>query len=109
MAAAGALAIASPLAAQAVTDPTKPSPPAAPAKAAQGPPSPFTFTVTYNADLLDEVAGEDPGPGYVDLLKLSAAYDGGVAGHDGLTGLVSVEHAFGSDFTQSRVGGLQNI
>jgi hypothetical protein len=53
--ACAALAIAAPGAAQAVTDPTKPTPPPAqPAAAnlAPAPPSPFTFTAAYAADLL---------------------------------------------------------
>jgi porin len=105
------LAIASPLAAQTtITDPTKPAPPAAPEKKSEGAPSPFTLTAAYTADLLAEVSGgRDASVGYVDLLKLSAAYDGANAGHDGLTGLVSVIQLNGSDFTASRVGGIQSV
>ena len=104
------LSHARPLAAQAVTDPTKPAPPAGPAKPADAPPSAWTFTAAYTADFLGAVAGgTSRGGAYVDLLKLSAAYDGATAGHEGLTGLVSVEHAFGSGFTGRRVGGLQNV
>ena len=51
----------------------------------------------------------DRGADYVDLMKLSAAYDGANLGHAGLTGLVSLEHAFGSGFTARRVGGLQSV
>jgi porin len=104
------LAIASPLAAQAVTDPTKPAAPAAPDKPAQGPPSPFTLTAAYTADLLDDVGGgRRPGAGYTGLVKLAAAYDGATAGHEGLTGLVSIEDSSGSDFTDHHVGGVQAI
>ena len=114
---------------QAITDPTKPPPatPPTPANgaqpaAAQGPapaapgapastgPSPFTFTAAYTADLLSDVAGGAArGSGYVHLIKLSAAYDGGASGHDGLTGLISVAHLSGSTFTTRRVGGIQSI
>jgi len=94
----------------AVTDPTAPPAPPKPAKPGQGPPSPFTFTAAYTADLLADVhGGQRPGEGYVDLIKLSAAYDGANAGHDGLTGLVSVEHANGANFTGYRVGGVQAV
>ena len=101
--------MASRVRAQTVTDPTAP-PPAAPPKPAAGPPSPFSFTAAYTADLLGDVSGgAGRGGGYVDLLKLSAAYDGATAGHQGLTGLVSLEHALGSSFTTNRVGGLQSV
>jgi porin len=60
--------------------------------------------------MLAEVhGGQRPGEGYVDLIKLSAAYDGANAGHEGLTGLVSVEHANGANFTANRVGAVQAI
>ncbi len=98
--------------AQTVTDPTKPAPPTpAPAAAsADAAPSPFTFTGAYTADLLDDVSGGlNPGGAYVDLLKLSAAYDGSSVGHEGLTGLISIEHQFGSQFTAQRVGAVQAI
>ena len=49
------------------------------------------------------------GGAYVDLLKLSVNFDGSAFGFPGLTGLVSAEHFFGSDFTASHVGGEQNI
>lgn len=106
------LAAAGDAGAQAVTDPTKPAPPTpAPAPAASNAaPSPFTFTAAYTADLLDDASGGiSPGGSYVDLLKLSAAYDGANAGHDGLTGLISIEHQFGSQFTAQRVGAIQAI
>jgi porin len=98
-------------AAQTVTDPTKPAPSAAPAdKPAEGPPSPFSFTAAYTADLLGDVSGgASTGGGYADVLKLSASYDGSQNGHDGLTALLSLEHTFGSGFTEHRVGGLQAI
>jgi porin len=125
--------------AQTITDPTKPTPPAptgapsppasspaaspgaapsatAPAQppsaagASAAPPSPLTFTVAYTADVLADVAGGvSRDGGYVDLLKLSANYDASAQGLPGLTGLVSVEHFFGSDFTTKRVGGFQNV
>ena len=94
----------------AVTDPTAPPTPPKPTKPGEGPPSPFTFTAAYTADLLANLrGGQKAGPGYVDLIKLSAAYDGGNAGHEGLTGLVSVEHANGANFTGERVGGFQSV
>ena len=90
-----------------ITDPTQPGPAAKPAG---GPPSAFTVTLAYTADLLADVAGgQAKGGGYVDLLKASAAYDGGAQGHEGLSGLVSIEHEFGSRFTERRVGGVQAI
>ncbi|WCM25897.1 carbohydrate porin [Sphingomonas sp. QA11] len=101
-----------PATAQVITDPTKPQPPAAPPppKPASGPPSPFTFTAAYTADLVDTVSGgKNPGPGYIHLIKLSAAYDGNLAGHGGLSGLVSVVNLNGSTFTTSKVGGVQSI
>ena len=107
---AAVLATASPLAAQAVSDPTNPAAPAAPDKPGQGPLSPFTFTAAYNADLLDDAGGgRRPGAGYTGLVKLAAAYDGSTAGHEGLTGLVSIEDSSGSDFTGRHVGGVQAI
>jgi porin len=94
----------------AVTDPTKPTPPPAAAKPGQGPSSPLTFTGAYTADFLGDVAGgQSSGGGYADLLKVSAAYDGSASGQDGLTGLISLEHQFGSDFTATRVGGVQAV
>lgn len=93
-----------------VTDPTAPPTPPKPNKPGEGRPSPFTFTAAYTADGLANLrGGQKTGPGYVDLIKLSAAYDGGNAGHDGLTGLVSLEHANGANFTGERVGGFQSI
>ncbi len=104
------LGAAPPLAAQGINDPTKPAPTPPTAPPAPGPPSPFTFTAAYTADLLDDLdGGARIGQGYVDLLKLSAAYDGGLVGHEGLSGLVSLTHVFGSSFTASHVGGLQDV
>jgi porin len=95
----------------AIIDPTKPAAPApAPDKPADAPPSPWSFTAAYTADLLANVAGgRGQGGGYADLLKLSAAYDGSASGRDGLTGLLSVEHTFGSQFTADRVGAVQDV
>ena len=96
-----------PAAAQTIADPTAPPTPAA---RVSGPPSPFTFTGAYTADLLDDVAGgARAGDEYIDLLKLSAAYDGGVAGRQGLTGLISIEHSNGANFTGAHVGGFQAV
>ena len=75
-----------------------------------GAPSPFWFTGSYTADLLDDATGGlDPGPGYIDLLKVSAAFDGSAVGRRGLTGPVSIEHVFGADLTLNRVGGIQSV
>lgn len=71
-------------------------------------PSPFTYTATYDLDVLDNLSG-GRGAGGADLLKASVGYDGNLQGHEGLTGLVSVEHTFGSKFTAERVGGLQAV
>jgi porin len=100
-----------PVLGQAITDPTKPSPPSATtAKPNQGPPSPFTLTAAYTADLLGDVSGGTrTGDGYVHLIKLSAAYDGASVGQEGLTGLVSVVDVSGSGFTARNVGGVQNV
>ena len=100
--------LGSPLAAEEITDPTKPEPPASPAKAADAPPSPVTLTATYTADLLSNISGNKPGVAYIDLLKVSLAYDGATAGHPGLSGLVSLEHTFGSQFTDERIGAEQD-
>ena len=100
---------------QAITDPTKPPPATPPAPATGGQPDPssrlpLSFTAAYTADLLNDVAGgAATGSGYVHLIKLSAAYDGANAGHEGLTGLVSFAHLSGSKFTSHRVGGIQSI
>jgi porin len=103
------LALASPLAAQTIADPTAPPSAAKPAKPDQQP-SPLTFTVAYTADALDNLSGGvSRGANYVDLLRLSAAYDGAVAGHDGLTALFSIEHFNGSNFTGDRIGGIQAL
>jgi len=94
---------------QSVTDPTKQPPTPAP-QPANKPPGPFVFTLAYTADLLGDVAGGiRQGPGYVHLLKLSAAYDGTNDRLPGLTGLVSVAHVSGSDFTAHDVGAVQDI
>jgi len=93
---------------QTITDPTKPAAPPTADKPADGPPSALSFTAAYTADLLgDVVGGSSPGGGYADVLKLSASYDGSQNGQSGLSALVSLEHAFGSGFTQRRVGGVQ--
>lgn len=104
-------AVSPPAGAQTATDPASPAA-ASPASAAAppAPASPFTLTAAYTADLLDNVSGGvRTGGGYVGLLKLSAAYDGANAGHDGLKGMISLEDANGSAFTAERVGGLQAI
>lgn len=101
--------LGSPARAEPIKDPTKPEPAAA-EKPKDGPPSPWTFTAAYTADLLNDVhGGAERDQRYLHLLKLSAAYDGASSGHDGLTGLVSVEHFTGSGFTARKVGGLQSI
>ena len=106
----GACILASAPLAQTITDPTKPPAPATPPKPSDGPPSPFSFTAAYTADLLeDATGGQSAGAGYIDLLKLSLTYDGNLTGREGLTGLVSFEHANGSDFTERRVGGVQAV
>ena len=100
---------------QAITDPTKPPPatpptPATGVQPSQSSPSALTLTAAYTADLLNDVSGgAATGSGYVHLIKFSAAYDGSTAGHDGLTGLVSVAHLSGSNFTSKRVDGVQSI
>lgn len=95
--------------AQPVTDPTAPPTPAAPADTAAAPKT-FTFTASYTADTLANLhGGERTGVRYVDLLKLSAAYDGAAAGHDGLTGLISVQHHNGSRFSGELVGDVQVV
>ena len=102
------LVIASAADAQAITDPT--APPAPPAEKAQRAPSPFSFTAAYTADILADVSGgQAPGEAWIDLVKVSAAFDGAAAGRDGFTGLISVEHANGADFTGRRVGGFQAL
>jgi porin len=117
--------------AQPITDPTKPppTPPASSsdtatpaqanqpnqaqatqAKPGQAPPSPFSFTAAYTADFLSGVSGgAGRGSNYVHLVKVSAAYDGSSVGHEGLTGLVSLVHLSGSDFTARRIGGVQSV
>jgi porin len=105
-----ALQSKAPVHAQGVSDPTQPQPPGGPPKPANEPPSPFTFTLVYTADLLDNVVGgRTTGPGYVHLIKVSAAYDGGMVGRDGLTGLISVVHVSGSDFSAMKVGAVQPV
>ncbi len=93
-----------------VTDPTA-APPDPDAKPKPGkPPSPFTFTGTYRVDLLDNASGGlRRGVGYIDQARLSVAYDGAQAGHDGWTALASVEHSNGSTFTADRLGGQQEV
>jgi len=95
--------------AQTVTDPTAPAAPP-PAPKADAPPSPFTFTGAYTVDLLGNLGGgEADGARYLDLLKLSAAYDGALAGRQGLTGLVSIEHANGANISGELVGASQAV
>lgn len=97
-------------AAQTITDPTAPPAAPSPTRAAERPPSPFSFTGLYTADLLDDIAGGlARGGGYVHLIKVSAAYDGAQAGREGLTGLVSLADVSGGDFTATRVGGVQAV
>lgn len=94
--------------AQAITDPTT-SPAEKPAAHAASP-SPFSETVAFTVDGLDSaVGGRRPGVGFVDLIKLSVSYDGGTVGHDGLSGLISIEHANGAGFTTEKVGALQAV
>lgn len=74
------------------------------------PPSAFSFTGTYTLDLLGNVAGGlSRGFGTSDLLEVSAAYDGGVQGGDGLSGLITLEHTFGSTMSAKRVGASQDV
>jgi porin len=106
------LLFAGPTLAQAITDPTAPAPaPSPPSKPApDAPPSPFSFTGDYTADVLSDAAGgEARGVRYLDLVKLSAAYDGAASGHDGLTGLVSIEHHNGARFSGELVGDSQVV
>ncbi len=92
-----------------IKDPTIPEPVAA-EKPKDGPPSPWTFTAAYTADLLGDVrGGTERDLGYLHLFKLSAAYDGASGGHDGFTGLVSIEHFTASDFSSGIVGGVQDV
>lgn len=96
--------------AQAITDPTAPASNPAPKPAAGRAPSPFTFTGAYTADVLGNLGGgEETGARYLDLIKLSAAWDGAEAGHDGLTGLVSVQHHNGARFSGELVGDVQLV
>jgi len=96
-----------------VTDSRKSSSPGeskADAPKADAPPSPFTFTGAYTVDLLGNLGGgEASGARYLDLLKLSAAYDGALAGRQGLTGLVSIEHANGANISGELVGASQAV
>ncbi len=98
---------------QPVADPTKTAnQPAGPPqdKPPAPAPSPYTVTVNYDLDLLDNLSGgRSRGFGHADLLKASLGYDGNLQGREGLSALVSLEHSFGSDFTQRRVGGFQAI
>jgi porin len=98
---------------QPVADPTKTaSGPAGPPqdKPPEPAPSAFTFTANYDLDLLDNLSGgKSQGAGHADLIKASVGYDGNLQGHDGLTGLVSLEHTFGSKFTPNRVRGFQAV
>jgi len=98
---------------QPVADPTKTANQPAGPPQDQPPsaaPSAFTYTITYDLDLLHNLTGgRSQGPGHADLLKASAGYDGNLQGHDGLTGIVSLEHTFGSTFTADRVGGFQAV
>ena len=72
--------------------------------------SPFSFSAAFTLDLLENLSGgRSTGFGKADLLKLSASYEGSASGHDGLNGLISVEHSFGSSFTIRKLGGLQNV
>ena len=84
--------------------------PGSPTGANNAPSSPFSFSAAYTADLLDNLGGgRSTGFGKADLLKLSATYDGSADGHEGLNGLISIEHSFGSSFTVRKIGGLQNV
>ena len=115
---------AAPAVGQAIVDPTAPPPaPAAPAPAPSanpGTPSPpapppklpasLTFTGALTVDGLADVSGgARPGETALDLLKLSAAYDGGPAGRPGWSGLISVAQIGAGDFTGRRVGGFQSV
>ena len=105
------LAMGSPLAAQTITDPTN-APPARRRrrKRSQGPPRQFTFTAAYTADLLADVSGgRRRGRGLCGPAQALGGLRRRHAGHDGLTGLVSVIHLNGSDFTPNRVGGIQAV
>ncbi|HEY5105238.1 MAG TPA: carbohydrate porin [Caulobacteraceae bacterium] len=107
-----ALLFASRAMGQAITDPTTPAPAPTPAPkpAADAPPSPFSFTGSYTADVLGDVSGgERTGVRYLDLAKLSAAFDGSAVGRDGLTGLISIEHHNGARFSGELVGDAQVV
>ncbi|MEP6967403.1 MAG: hypothetical protein ABI906_04935, partial [Pseudomonadota bacterium] len=104
--AGGLMALMAPLAAaQDLSDPT------APALAARGAaPSAFTFTASYIADALaDADGGLRTGARYIDQLKVSAAYDGSREGLDGLTGLITIEHHNGANFSRDLVGDAQVV
>jgi porin len=94
---------------QPIADPTQSVTPQADT-ASTAPPGAFSLSLAYTLDLLSDVSGgRARGAAAPDLLKLSLAYDGGARGHEGLTGLLSLEHTFGSGFTAERVGGAQTI
>jgi porin len=71
---------------------------------------PFTFTGALTVDTLANVSGgRKKGLAALDLLKISAAFDGGAVGRPGWSGLVSVVQIGAGDFTGARVGGFQAI
>lgn len=109
----GALAVGAaawPSAAQTITDPAAPPATATADGSGWQAPRTLTYGAAYTADALANAqGGARPGEAYVDLLKLSAAYDGAASGHDGLTGLLSLEYHNGANFSAGRVGAFQTI
>ncbi|MGI8841643.1 MAG: carbohydrate porin [Caulobacteraceae bacterium] len=115
---AASLCLAATRAGAQIVDPTAAAPPApaptsapAPAATQAKPPAPlFTFTGAYTADLLSDVdGGKATGTRYIDLLKLSAAFDGGAAGRPGFTALVSLEHSNGTSISNELIGDSQAV
>jgi len=90
--------------------PLQPPPPPTPVFAEAGP---WNFTGVLNVDAFDSAGGGlKTGPAVLIKGALSASYDGSKQGHDGLTGLVSMQYVNGTRFSRNFVGdaqGLDNI
>jgi porin len=74
------------------------------------PASAFTLNGAYTLDLLGVAEGGlSPGTGASDLLEVSGAYDGAAHGLSGLSGLITIDHTFGSRISAEHVGALQSV
>jgi porin len=71
---------------------------------------PWSFTGVLNLDgLANPTGGISQGAKVLTKAAVSASYDGSQQGHDGLSGLISVQYVNGTRFSLTNVGDVQGV